>query len=161
MVAHLRFVALENPNDGSVDTAPIVNGGADLAFYVLERQIVLADFGTGAGQLQDSTSTDFNGGTSGFLFAEWYGPPIQCVFNITLQKPTVPAHLPNPNPWKAPWLPQDGGTVTISYRIDNSIQGMTKLYILDQGTSGEGEDVASNNIQADDIVYAFVGLGYR
>lgn len=147
MTTAIRYTVLTNTT-GALIAHPVIDYGQDWATQVIPKTFIAAEIGTGAGQTRDTTSNP----TKGFLLAEFYGPPIQAVTGIDLIKNTAVTHDPDPV-FRAFVTGTATHFVKIAYRIDNSVKGVSRLYIIDQG------DDATTFIANGDTILATVAIG--
>lgn len=147
MTTAIRYSVLTNTTAALIPH-PVIEYGQDWATQVIEKTFIAAEIGTGAGQTRDTASNP----TIGFLLAEFYGPPIQAVTGIDLIKNTAVTHDPAPV-FRAFVTGTAAHFVKLAYRIDNSVEGVSKLYLIDQG------DDATTIIATGDTVMVTVAIG--
>lgn len=147
MTTAIRYSVLTNTT-GALIADPAIQYGQDWATQGIAKTFIAAEIGTDAGKTRDTTSNP----TKGFLLANFYGPPIQEVVDIQLIKTTAVTHDPNP-PFRAFVTGTADHFVKIACRIDNSVKGVSSLYIIDQG------DDAATQIANGDTIVVTVAIG--
>lgn len=147
MTTAVRYATLTNPT-GALIPNPVIDYGQDWATQVVIKTFAASEVGTGAGQTRDGANP-----AKGFLVAQFYGPPIQSVVNISLIKDTVVANAASP--FRAFINGTPANLTKIAYRIDNSVAGVSSLYVFDQG------DIAGTQIASTDTVIVTVAIGTK
>lgn len=147
MTTAIRYTALTNTT-GALITNPVIGYGQDWATQGIVKTFIAAEIGTAAGKTRDTTSNP----TKGFLLAQFPGPSIQAVTSIELIKDTAVTHDPAPV-FRAFVTATTDHFAKIAYRIDNSVKGVSSLYIIDQG------DDAATQIADTDTIIVTVAIG--
>jgi hypothetical protein len=145
MTTAIRYTVLTN-GTAALIPHPVIDYGQDWATQVIPKTFIAAEIGTGAGQTRDAANP-----LKGFLVAEFYGPSIQAVTSIELVKSVTVANAVTP--FRGFITATASNFAKILYRIDNSVKGVSRLYILDQG------DDASTRIGDTDTVIVTVAIG--
>lgn len=147
MTTAVRYTKLTNTT-GALIAKPVIDYGQDWATQVVPKTFANSEVGTGAGQTRDGTNA-----VKGFLIAQFTGAAIQAVVDLKLIKDTAVANAGAPT-FRAFINGTPANLTKLAYRIDNSVAGVSSLYIYDQG------DIAGTQIAPGDTVIATVAIGY-
>lgn len=125
-----------------------INGGSDRALEVINRTIIAAEIGAGAGQLKDNTAPNA-GLPEGLLFAQFQGACIQNIITSSIKKNAATTH----NTWSSfSWGTVAGPLIAkIGWMVINSMQGngllISSLYLYDFGTAGAQSIATGDRIE--------------
>lgn len=135
----------------------LCNIGQDYGFEAIERTIITAELGTGAGQTRDTTSNP----TTGFLFAQFQGAEIKRVVSVAVIKKSAATNVTVFE--RFAWAVGAGtSSYNIGFAYANPSSATTtagwnanysSLFLLDTG-SAPGSQIANG-----DIVRVLVELG--
>jgi hypothetical protein len=131
----------------------MINGGNDRSLEVINRTIITAEIGNGAGKTLDNTGPAA-GQPEGLLFAQFQGACIQSVITANLKKTFASTH----NNFSAfAWATVTPHISNLRFMVINSMQGngliVSSLYLLDGG------DNAATQIANGDRVEVLLEVG--
>ena len=110
----------------------MINGGNDKGLEVINRTIITAELGTGAGKTLDA-SGPAAGQPEGLLFAQFQGAAIQNVVSASVRKSVTPAN----NTFSSFSWGTDAKYGSLGFMVINTMQGnglvVSSLYLRDLG----------------------------
>ena len=124
-----------------------INGGNDRGLEVVNRTIITAEIGTGAGQTRDNTGP-LAGLPEGLLLAQFQGGSIQSIISASLKKTFASTH----NSFSTfAWATVTPHIYNLAFMVINSMQGngllISSLYLLDKG-----DNVATQIANGDRVI---------
>jgi hypothetical protein len=122
-----------------------INGGNDRALEVVNRTIIAAEIGAGAGQTQDN-SQPAAGLPEGLLFAQFQGAAIQSVVHACIKETFASAH----NSFTSFAWARGAFVSELAFMVINSMQGngllISSLYLRDLGNDVATQIVAGDRV---------------
>jgi len=130
MTAVVRHTDLTNTTSALL-TKVVVDVGQEYGFHSIQKTFITAECGPGAGQTRDATTA-----ANGFLLAQFKGGLVKKVISAAVIKaqtkgtPTLT--------WDVFTYGSTDNSCNLGFRVDNSVAGISSLYLWDFGTSTSG-----------------------
>lgn len=137
MTAVVRHTYVTNTTGNLLKTVPI-DVGQEYGTISIEWTFSTADVGTGKGQTADGTDP-----SQGFLFAQIYGASIKRVFAPYLIKANAAIRT---TLWDVYRVATATAATELGFRVDNSVPGVSSLYLLDMGGDSNTKIAVGNKV---------------